>query len=88
MNIDKEQFDVLDLKFMDLEVYDKEVFINSLVNVRIYISVDDEKSIRDDNSLMLFSEFGDENAHQRLKNDAPKNNRDGHLKTLKLTFQT
>ena len=43
MNIDKEQFDVLE-KYM--EVYDKE-FLGS--KFRIYISVDDEKSIIDDN---------------------------------------
>ena len=48
MNIDKEQFDVLE-KYM--EVYDKE-FLGS--KFRIYISVDDEKSIRDDNSLIRF----------------------------------
>ena len=48
MNIDKEQFDVLE-KYM--EVYDKE-FLGS--KFRIYMSVDDEKSIRDDNSLIRF----------------------------------
>lgn len=60
MNIDKEQFDVLE-KYM--EVYDKE-FLGP--KFRIYTSVDGEKSIRDDNSLIRFMNLHYE-ASSRIK---------------------